>query len=78
MVTALLCPPVPDLSLSAGADIIKGIEQVMVPLRRKVGGVDDLTDSAKDLAFLEYVAIGIKDIQSRYNLKEQAAKEQCE
>ncbi|KAE8774986.1 hypothetical protein D1007_52564 [Hordeum vulgare] len=78
MVTASQCPPSPDLSLSVGAYIVEGIERVLALLRQKVGGVDDSTGSVKDLAFLEFVAARIKDMQSRYNLKEQGAKEQCE
>lgn len=78
MVTDPICPPTPNLSLQAGTDITEGIELVLALLRQILGSVDDPTGSTEHLAFLESMAAEIKDMQSKYNLKDQAATEQCE
>lgn len=63
-------------SAAVSADFNEEIQRILAPLYQGTEEADDSVTVAMDLSFLESVATGIKDMQSRHSKKWQALKEQ--
>ena len=55
-------PTAPGSSVSAGADFDEEIRRILASLSQRIEEAGDSADSAKDLAFLESMAAGHKDV----------------
>lgn len=69
------CPAVSDPSALAGDGFDEEIQRILAPLSLDAEEAGDSVDGAKDLAFLESMVAGLKEVQSRYGSRWRALKE---
>lgn len=76
MIVAHPTPTAPSSSVIAGADFSEEISRILAPLTQRTKEASDPGDRSKDLVFLETVAVGLKEVQERYDQKRQAIPEE--
>lgn len=76
MIVAQPPPAAPGSSDLVGANFDEEFSHIMAPLTRKAKEVDDTLDRSTDLAFLETVAVGLKEVQERYGQGWQVVQEE--
>lgn len=57
----------PSSSVLARVNFDEEISRILAPLTQKAKEASDPRDRSKDLVFLETVAIGLKEVQERYD-----------
>lgn len=76
MILAHPAPAAPSSSILAGVNFDWEISRILAPLTQRAKEARDPFDRSKDLAFLETVVAGLKDVQERYGQRWQAVREE--